>query len=61
MIGDSWESDIEGAQNFGIDQAFFNIDEVNIDDKKSANLFNKGIEGIIRHILIVKDPEINSG
>ncbi|MFA9391185.1 MAG: YjjG family noncanonical pyrimidine nucleotidase [Prolixibacteraceae bacterium] len=25
MIGDSWESDIVGAMNFGIDQVFFNL------------------------------------
>ncbi|MBN1925009.1 MAG: YjjG family noncanonical pyrimidine nucleotidase [Prolixibacteraceae bacterium] len=31
MIGDSWESDIIGAKNFGIDQVFFNPKKIEID------------------------------
>lgn len=31
MIGDSWESDIIGAKNFGIDQVFFKLNEDTID------------------------------
>jgi putative hydrolase of the HAD superfamily len=31
MIGDSWESDIVGAKNFGIDQVFFNPEKIEID------------------------------
>jgi putative hydrolase of the HAD superfamily len=31
MIGDSWESDIIGAKNFGIDQVFFNPGKLIID------------------------------
>ncbi|HNZ72741.1 MAG TPA: YjjG family noncanonical pyrimidine nucleotidase [Prolixibacteraceae bacterium] len=31
MIGDSWESDIVGAKNFGIDQVFFNPSQQEID------------------------------
>lgn len=31
MIGDSWESDIIGAQNIGIDQAYFNPFGIEID------------------------------
>jgi putative hydrolase of the HAD superfamily len=31
MIGDSWESDIIGAKNFGIDQVFFNPGKLLID------------------------------
>jgi putative hydrolase of the HAD superfamily len=31
MIGDSWESDIIGAKNFGIDQVFFNPGKLKID------------------------------
>lgn len=31
MIGDSWESDIVGAKNFGIDQVFFNLSQQKID------------------------------
>jgi putative hydrolase of the HAD superfamily len=34
MIGDSWESDIIGAMNFGIDQVFFNPREIVVDYKK---------------------------
>ncbi|MGQ8336039.1 YjjG family noncanonical pyrimidine nucleotidase [Sunxiuqinia sp. A32] len=30
MIGDSWESDILGAHNFGIDQVFFRNDDKNV-------------------------------
>ena len=31
MIGDSWESDIVGAKNFGIDQVFFNPEKLDVD------------------------------
>jgi putative hydrolase of the HAD superfamily len=31
MIGDSWESDMIGAQNIGIDQVFFNPQQIEID------------------------------
>jgi len=31
MVGDSWESDIIGAKNFGIDQIFFNLENIEID------------------------------
>jgi putative hydrolase of the HAD superfamily len=31
MIGDSWESDIIGAKNFGIDQVFFNPSNLMVD------------------------------
>ncbi len=31
MIGDSWESDIIGAKKFGIDQVFFNPNNIEID------------------------------
>jgi putative hydrolase of the HAD superfamily len=31
MIGDSWESDIIGAKNFGIDQVFFNPGNIIVD------------------------------
>lgn len=31
MIGDSWESDIIGAKNFGIDQVFFKLNDQEID------------------------------
>lgn len=31
MIGDSWESDIIGAKNFGIDQVFFKLNHNEID------------------------------
>lgn len=34
MIGDSWESDIVGAKNFGIDQVYFKINENPIDVEK---------------------------
>lgn len=34
MIGDSWESDIIGAKNFGIDQVFFNPGKQIIDFEK---------------------------
>lgn len=34
MIGDSWESDIIGAKNFGIDQVFFKLDNKPVDFKK---------------------------
>ena len=33
MIGDSWESDIIGAKNFGIDQVFFNPSKQVVDYK----------------------------
>jgi putative hydrolase of the HAD superfamily len=31
MIGDSWESDIIGAKNYGIDQVFFNPSKLGVD------------------------------
>lgn len=31
MIGDSWESDIIGAKNFGIDQVFFKLKNTTVD------------------------------
>jgi putative hydrolase of the HAD superfamily len=31
MIGDSWESDIIGAKNFGIDQVFFKLNNNEIE------------------------------
>jgi putative hydrolase of the HAD superfamily len=31
MIGDSWESDIVGAKNFGIDQVYFKLDDNAVD------------------------------
>jgi len=34
MIGDSWESDIIGAKNFGIDQVFFNPSKQVVDTGK---------------------------
>jgi len=34
IIGDSWESDIIGAKNFGIDQVFFNPGRLTIDFEK---------------------------
>jgi len=34
MIGDSWESDIVGAKNFGIDQVYFNLFDEKIDVEK---------------------------
>lgn len=33
MIGDSWEADIEGAMNMGMDALFFNEFDVKVDDK----------------------------
>jgi putative hydrolase of the HAD superfamily len=33
MIGDSWEADIEGAMNMGMDALFFNEFNVEVDDK----------------------------
>lgn len=47
MIGDSWESDIEGARQFGIDQAFFNVDEVNIEDKKAPTFLIKNLKELL--------------
>jgi putative hydrolase of the HAD superfamily len=32
MIGDSWESDIIGAKNYGVDQVYFNLFKTPIDD-----------------------------
>ena len=34
MIGDSWESDVIGAKNFGIDQVYFKIDDSPISIEK---------------------------
>jgi len=33
MIGDSWEADIEGALNMGMDAIFFNEFKIQVDDK----------------------------
>ncbi|MDA3927977.1 MAG: YjjG family noncanonical pyrimidine nucleotidase [Prolixibacteraceae bacterium] len=32
MIGDSWESDIVGAKNFGIDQVYFKLNDLPVDE-----------------------------
>lgn len=37
MIGDSWESDIIGAKNFGIDQIYFNLNKIDVDLLENKN------------------------
>lgn len=37
MIGDSWESDIVGAKNIGIDQVFFKLNDMPINTEKYGN------------------------
>ncbi len=47
MIGDSWESDIEGAQSFGIDQVFFNIDKIELGGKKAPTFLINKLEELL--------------
>lgn len=47
MIGDSWESDIEGAQNYGIDQAFYNIDGINLKGKTAPTFVIKQLNDLL--------------
>jgi putative hydrolase of the HAD superfamily len=46
MIGDSWEADIEGAQNFGLDAIYFN--------ENSQPLPEKSIITSVNHLLELK-------
>jgi FMN phosphatase YigB (HAD superfamily) len=52
MIGDSWEADIVGAMNFGIDQVYYNPKLIRTDPKVNENT-------IINHNLdIITEGEI---
>lgn len=48
MIGDSWEADIVGAMNFGIDQIYYNP---KIEKKEGQGQFYSGINPDIDYIL----------
>jgi len=50
MIGDSYEADIVGAQNAGIDQIYFNPTLKQIEKDKPATYFVKSLEEIIKLI-----------
>jgi len=46
MIGDSYEADIVGAQNAGIDQIYFNPRLDGLQEDKPATYFVKSLEEI---------------
>jgi YjjG family noncanonical pyrimidine nucleotidase len=54
MIGDSWDADIVGAMNFGIDQVYFSP---NIDEMDNLSTFQSLIQ--INATIIQKDPKIH--
>jgi putative hydrolase of the HAD superfamily len=47
MIGDSYDSDILGAQNAGIDQIYYNPRIKTVDKNKPATYWVKSLEKII--------------
>ena len=48
MIGDSYDSDILGAQNAGIDQIYYNPRINTTDNNKPATYWVKNLEDIIQ-------------
>ena len=50
MIGDSYEADIVGAQNAGIDQIYFNPTLKQVEKDKPATYFVKSLEEVIKLI-----------
>ena len=60
MIGDSWEADILGARNFGIDQIYYNprLNSNDLDPDLDANISNKtgaNIQGLYTEKSIFPD------
>lgn len=54
MIGDSWEADILGARQFGMDQVFYCPDNINL-PPEAENLASQTTTGIITHLVQLMD------